>query len=115
MLFCISFIVLCAFVIFENSAAFEINAYTTAVACDGSCTFTGIVQEVTAKNDTVFYSLSRLVPVDGVFFVGTKKPTFVVGDCVSVRGEAQTFRGKQSIVIETIRACSNATEATVKS
>ncbi len=105
-LFACSATFLFCFVVFTPSQSFVIEPYTSKVGCEsGSCTFRATILEVTDRNETMFYKLTKEVVVDSVFFVGTKKPVFVVGDCVIVSGSVQTFKGKESIVAQTLRAC----------
>lgn len=104
-LFLGSFVVLLTFILITPSYEFDINPYTSQIGCEGSCSFRAQVNDVSDKNTTVFYKLDKNVSVDAVLFVGTKKPEFSSGDCVVVSGSAQTYKGKQSIVIQTIRKC----------
>ncbi len=92
--------------LFSSPSLFAIEPYTLQLSCEEtSCTFTGRVVAVRDKNSTVFYTLERAATVEAVFFVGSVAPTFAVGDCVVARGTAQTFKGKQSIVLQMLQRC----------
>lgn len=107
-LFALSSSALFTFVLLSDENSFTLEPYASKVTCDsGSCTFRATILELTDRNETVFYKLSKEVVVESVFFVGTKKPTFVVGDCVMVGGKVQTYKGRESIVAQTIRSCNN--------
>lgn len=106
-LFVLSSCVLFVFVIMSEENSFIIEPYTSKVSCEsGSCTFRATILELTDRNETVFYKLSKEVVVDSVFFVGTKKPAFVEGDCVIVSGTVQTYKGRESVVAQMLRSCS---------
>jgi len=109
-LFGVSFFVLSGLVLLNSPNAFDVNPYSSQISCEsGACTFTGKITSVSDKNSTIFYGIEKETAVDTVLFVGSKKPTFVVGDCVNARGIAQEYQGKQSIVIQELRACKNST------
>ena len=105
-LFAASFCALAVLVLCSSPDKFSVDPYSAQVSCDsGACTFKGSVTAISDKNSTIFYTIESQVPIDAVFFVGAKKPAYGVGDCVTVRGTAQDYQGKQSIVVESLRAC----------
>lgn len=96
---------LAALVLLQDDAAFLVDGYTQQVGCESGCSLSGEVSRVEFGDSAVFLTLEARTPVDAVFFVGTKVPSVAAGDCVRISGSVQTYKGRQSIVANTIRPC----------